>query len=125
MSCAELWRRIAATGDIYLGHYEGWYAVRDEAFYDEDELTDAPDGTQARAERRAGRSGCASRRYFFRLSAWQDRLLAFYETHPDFIAPGVAPQRGDELRARRAARPVDQPHELSAGASRCRATRAT
>ena len=51
-SCAELWRRIAAAGDIYLGHYEGWYAVRDEAFYDEDELTTLPDGTRSR---RAGR----------------------------------------------------------------------
>ena len=39
VSCTELWRRIEATGDIYLGHYEGLYAVRDEAFYDEDELT--------------------------------------------------------------------------------------
>src|ERR1700761_6695267 len=33
--CREIWRRIAAGGDIYLDHYEGWYAVRDEAFYDE------------------------------------------------------------------------------------------
>src|SRR4051812_46478229 len=38
VSCAELWRRIEASGNIYLGHYEGWYAVRDEAFYDADEL---------------------------------------------------------------------------------------
>ena len=45
-SCAELWRRIEAAGDIYLGHYEGWYAVRDEAFYDEEELTTHPDGTK-------------------------------------------------------------------------------
>ena len=43
-ACAALWRRMAATGQIYLGHYEGWYAVRDEAFYDEDELTTRPDG---------------------------------------------------------------------------------
>src|ERR1700709_1987579 len=45
-SCAELWRRIEASGNLYLGHYEGWYAVRDEAFYDEDELTLRPDGTR-------------------------------------------------------------------------------
>ena len=37
-SCAALWKRIEASGDIYLGHYEGWYAIRDEAFYDEGEL---------------------------------------------------------------------------------------
>ena len=36
------------AGDIYLGHYEGWYAVRDEAFYDEDELTTRPDGSASR-----------------------------------------------------------------------------
>ncbi len=57
ISCAELWRRIAANGHIYLGHYEGWYAVRDEAFYDEEELTTRPDGTQDGAERRAGGVG--------------------------------------------------------------------
>ncbi len=56
-SSAELWRRIAASGDIYLGHYEGWYAVRDEAFYDEDELTTRPDGTRVGAVGRAGSSG--------------------------------------------------------------------
>ena len=44
-STAELWRRLDAAGAIYLGHYEGWYAVRDEAFYDEDELTTRPDGS--------------------------------------------------------------------------------
>jgi methionyl-tRNA synthetase len=85
-SCAELWRRIAASGDIYLGHYEGWYAVRDEAFYDEDELTTQPDGTKV------GPSGAPVQwvrepSYFFRLSAWQDRLLKLYEDNPEFIAP--------------------------------------
>ena len=56
-SCAELWRRIRASGDIYLGHYEGWYAVRDEAFYDEGELTTATRREQDRPERRAGGVG--------------------------------------------------------------------
>ncbi len=85
-SCQELWRRVAAAGDIYLGHYEGWYAVRDEAFYGEDELTLLADG------RRMAPTGVAVEwvrepSYFFRLSAWADRLLAFYETNPDFLAP--------------------------------------
>ncbi len=84
--CAELWRRMAAAGDIYLGAYEGWYAVRDEAFYDEAELTTRADGV------RVGPSGAPVEwvrepSYFFRLSAWQDRLLAFYEANPEFIAP--------------------------------------
>jgi methionyl-tRNA synthetase len=85
-SCAELWRRIAASGDIYLGHYEGWYAVRDEAFYDENELTTKPDGSKI-APSGAPVEWVREPSYFFRLSAWQDRLLKYYEDHPDFIAP--------------------------------------
>jgi methionyl-tRNA synthetase len=87
VSCAELWKRIAAHGDIYLGHYEGWYAVRDEAFYDESELTLRPDGTRV-APSGAPVAWVKEPSYFFRLSAWQDRLLQFYEANPDFIAPG-------------------------------------
>ncbi len=86
VSCAELWKRIAASGDIYLGHYEGWYAVRDEAFYDESELTTRPDGTKV-APSGAPVEWVREPSYFFKLSAWQDRLLKFYEENPDFIAP--------------------------------------
>jgi methionyl-tRNA synthetase len=86
LSCAELWRRIAASGDIYLGHYEGWYAVRDEAFYDESELTTRPDGTKV-APSGAPVAWVREPSYFFKLSAWQERLLKFYEENPDFIAP--------------------------------------
>ena len=85
-SCAELWRRIEAAGDIYLGHYEGWYAVRDEAFYDEDELTTRPDGSKV-APSGAPVEWVREPSYFFRLASWQDRLLRFYEEHPEFIAP--------------------------------------
>jgi methionyl-tRNA synthetase len=85
-SCAELWRRIEAAGDIYLGHYEGWYAVRDEAFYDEGELTTHPDGTKT-APSGAPVAWVREPSYFFRLAAWQDRLLKFYEANPEFIAP--------------------------------------
>jgi len=86
VSCQELWRRIAATGDIYLGRYEGWYAVRDEAFYDESELTTRPDGSKV-APSGAPVEWVREPSYFFRLSQWQDRLLKFYEENPDFIAP--------------------------------------
>lgn len=86
VSTSELWKRIAAAGDIYLGHYEGWYAVRDEAFYDETELTTRPDGTKI-APSGAPVEWVREPSYFFRLSAWQDRLLKFYEENPDFIAP--------------------------------------
>ncbi|MFM2150390.1 MAG: hypothetical protein RLZZ187_2696 [Pseudomonadota bacterium] len=84
-ACAALWEELVRRGEIYLGHYEGWYAVRDEAFYGPDELTErdgvkyAPSGAPVEWVREPS--------YFFRLSAWQDRLLAFYEAHPDFILP--------------------------------------
>ena len=85
VSCTALWRRLEAAGDIYLGHYEGWYAVRDEAFYDENELI-IRDGAKL-APTGAPVEWVREPSYFFRLSAWQDRLLQFFEDHPDFIAP--------------------------------------
>jgi methionyl-tRNA synthetase len=85
-ACQELWRRIEANGHIYLGHYEGWYAVRDEAFYDEAELTTRPDGSKL-APSGAPVEWVREPSYFFRLSAWQEPLLKLYEEHPDFIAP--------------------------------------
>jgi methionyl-tRNA synthetase len=86
LACAEFWRRIAANGHIYLGHYEGYYAVRDEAFYDESELTTRPDGSKV-APSGAPVEWVREPSYFFDLSKWQERLLEFYERNPDFIAP--------------------------------------
>ncbi|MBW4091521.1 MAG: methionine--tRNA ligase [Proteobacteria bacterium] len=88
-SCTELWKRIAAAGHIYLGHYEGWYAVRDEAFYDAAELTTAPDGTRL-APTGAPVAWVREPSYFFRLSAFQEPLLKLYEDQPDFILPAGA-----------------------------------
>jgi methionyl-tRNA synthetase len=85
-ACTALWEKLASSGDIYLGGYEGWYAVRDEAFYDEGELVRHPDGSRT-APSGAPVEWVTEPSYFFRLSAWQDRLLAFYEANPDFIAP--------------------------------------
>ncbi len=85
-STTELWRRIERNGDIYLGHYEGWYAIRDEAFYDESELTKRPDGSLV-APSGAPVEWVREPSYFFRLSAFQDRLLKLYEEHPGFVAP--------------------------------------
>jgi methionyl-tRNA synthetase len=87
-STAELWRRLVAADQIYLGHYEGFYAVRDEAFYDEDELTTRPDGSKI-APSGATVEWVREPSYFFRLSAWQDKLLEFYDSHPDFIGPNA------------------------------------
>ena len=81
-----LWRELVERGEIYLGAYEGWYAVRDEAFYTEDELTKTEDGKLIAASG-AECDWVSEPSYFFRLSAWQDRLLAFYEANPDFIGP--------------------------------------
>jgi methionyl-tRNA synthetase len=81
-----LWQRLEAAGTIYLGAYEGWYAVRDEAFYDEDELVIATDGTK-RSPFGAPVEWVVEPSYFFKLSEFQDKLLAYYEAHPAFIAP--------------------------------------
>ena len=86
LACQELWRRLRASGDIYLGHYEGYYAVRDEAFYNESELATRPDGSRV-APTGAPVEWVREPSYFFRLSAWQDRLLALYESEPDFVSP--------------------------------------
>jgi methionyl-tRNA synthetase len=84
-SCQALWRKLAAKDQIYLGKYAGWYAVRDEAFYDEDELRD--EGGKKIAPSGAVCEWVEEPSYFFRLSRWQTPLLEFYEKNPDFIAP--------------------------------------
>jgi len=81
-----LWERLAASGDIYLGHYEGWYAVRDEDFYGADDLISLADGTRV-APTGAPVEWVREPNYLFRLSAYQDRLLAHYEANPDFVGP--------------------------------------
>ncbi len=80
-----LWRELERRGEIYLGRFAGWYAVRDEAFYDESELVDGPNGR--RAPTGAEVEWLEEENYFFRLAAWQDRLLDFYEANPDAVAP--------------------------------------
>ncbi|NQV47856.1 MAG: methionine--tRNA ligase [Rhodospirillaceae bacterium] len=85
-ACQGLWKRLMDKGEIYLGSYAGWYAVRDEAFYDEGELSKGPDGTKV-APSGAPVEWVEEPSYFFKLSAWGDRLLAFYDANPDFIAP--------------------------------------
>ena len=86
-ACQALWEKLVAAGDIYLGKYAGWYSVRDEAFYAESETEVGTDG-----KRRAVPVGnevewVEEPSYFFRLSAWGDRLLEFYDRNPRFIAP--------------------------------------
>lgn len=85
-SCQALWKKLVEAGDIYLGTYAGWYAVRDEAFYAESELEDGPDGKKI-APSGAECEWVEEESYFFRLSAWGERLLTFYDENPDFILP--------------------------------------
>ena len=81
-----IWERMQASGDIYLSKYPGWYSVRDEAFFDEEELTVASDGSK-RAPTGAPVEWVEEESYYFKLSAYAERLLALYKTHPNFIVP--------------------------------------
>jgi methionyl-tRNA synthetase len=81
-----IWERMAKAGDIYLSKYSGWYSVRDEAYYAENETALGDDGV------RLGPTGTPvewveEESYFFRLSAYQERLLKLYDKHPDFVLP--------------------------------------
>jgi methionyl-tRNA synthetase len=81
-----LWEALRAKDQIYLGHYEGWYAVRDEDFYSADDLTTHPDGSKT-APTGAPVEWVREPNYLFRLSQWQEPLLRHYEENPDFIGP--------------------------------------
>ena len=81
-----LWTILRERDQIYLGHYEGWYAVRDEDFYSADDLTTLPDGTKI-APTGAPVEWVREPNYLFRLSRWQDALLQHYEENPDFVGP--------------------------------------
>lgn len=90
---AEMWRRMEKAGDIYLAGYQGWYSVRDEAFYAESETVLGANGV------RLGPQGTPvewteEQTYFFRLSKYEKKLLKLYEDQPDFILP---PERRNEV----------------------------
>ena len=81
-----IWERMVAAGDIYKDSYAGWYSVRDEAYYQENETELRDDGV------RYGPQGSPvewvkEESYFFRLSGYQDKLLDHYQRHPEFIGP--------------------------------------
>ena len=105
---------MAANGDIYLDRYAGWYSVRQEAYFDEKETTLGDDGVR-REPLGSPVEWNEEESYFFRLSAYQDRLLALYESQSGFRRAGRAPQRGHELRQIRAEGPVDLAHDLQLG----------
>ncbi|WP_404290845.1 methionine--tRNA ligase [Glutamicibacter arilaitensis] len=83
----ELWRRMEANDDIYLDKYAGWYSVRDEAFYTEEQTEVREDGIRYTTETDTEVTWTEEESYFFRLSKYQDKLLAHYEENTDFGAP--------------------------------------
>jgi methionyl-tRNA synthetase len=89
----EIWRRMEKAGDIYLDKYTGWYSVRQEAYFDEKETTLGADGVR-REPLGSPVEWTEEETYFFRLSAFAERLLKHYDQHPDFILP---PERRNEV----------------------------
>jgi methionyl-tRNA synthetase len=90
-----IWRAMEANGDLYLDRYEGWYSVRDEAFYDESELI-AGEGGVKLSPQGTPAEWTAEASWFFRLSKYQQRLLDLYDAQPDFIQPDS--RRNEVLR---------------------------
>jgi len=85
-SSREIWERMADNGDIYLDSYAGWYSVREEAYYAEDETVVGEDNVR-RGPQGTPVEWVEEKSYFFKLSAYQDKLLALYADQPDFIGP--------------------------------------
>jgi methionyl-tRNA synthetase len=85
-SSAAIWERMTKNGDVYLSKYSGWYSVRDEAFYDEKETTVGEDKVR-RSPHGTPVEWVEEESYFFKLSAYQQKLLDLYAKHPDFVLP--------------------------------------
>ena len=81
-----IWKKMEEAGDIYLGTYAGWYSVRDEAFYAESETVVGDDKVR-RGPQGTPVDWTEENTYFFKLSAYGERLLKHYRDHPDFIMP--------------------------------------
>ena len=86
IACQKLWNLIAENDDIYLGKYDGWYSVRQEGYFDENETTLGDDGVR-REPLGSPVVWVEEESYFFKLSEYQDRLLEYYEAHPEFVGP--------------------------------------
>lgn len=81
-----IWKAMEERGDLYLSRYEGWYSVRDEAYYEEDELTPG-EGAEKLSPQGTPVEWTVEESWFFRLSKYQQPLLEHYALHPDFIRP--------------------------------------
>tara|TARA_B100001027_G_scaffold216831_1_gene194576 strand:+ start:806 stop:2347 length:1542 start_codon:yes stop_codon:yes gene_type:complete len=85
-SVNEIWKRLVNSGDIYLDKYSGWYSVSDEAYYDEDEIEEK-DGLKTSKISGSAVEWVEEESYFFKLSAWQKKLLNYFEKNKEFILP--------------------------------------
>lgn len=88
----KIFDKLLAQGDIYLGKYEGWYSVSDEEYFTESQLAEVykdDDGNVIGGKAPSGHEvqRVAEETYKFKMSKYADRLLAYYEEHPDFIEP--------------------------------------
>jgi methionyl-tRNA synthetase len=81
-----IWTAMEERGDLYLDRYEGWYSVRDEAYYEPDELTSADDGSKL-SPQGTPVEWTVEESWFFRLSKYQQPLLDHYAANPEFIRP--------------------------------------
>ncbi len=91
-----LWQKLEENGDIYLGKYEGWYSVREEGYFTEDELQTDPTTGDKLSPNGTPVAWVEEESYFFRLSAYTDKLLAYYKENPEFIQPDT---RRNEIMA--------------------------
>ncbi len=85
-SVTAIWKRMEEKGDIYLSKYAGWYSVRDEAYYAEDE-TEEREGRRFAVKTGTLVEWVEEESYFFKLSAYAKPLLEHYAKNPDFIVP--------------------------------------
>ena len=85
-SVNEIWNRLTKSGDIYLDKYSGWYSVSDEAYYDKDEIEEK-NGKKISKSSGSPVEWVEEESYFFKLSAFQNRLLEHYKKNEDFILP--------------------------------------
>jgi methionyl-tRNA synthetase len=81
-----IWRAMEERGDLYLDRYEGWYSVRDEAYYEPEELVSSEDGTKL-SPQGTPVEWTVEESWFFRLAKYQQPLLDLYAANPDFIQP--------------------------------------
>ena len=97
----ELWNRMKETGYLYKGSYDGWYCTPEETYFTETQVSKAAEAQQSEGENLCPDCGRPLQRvkeesYFFKLSAFQDKLLALYDEHPEFVQPAF---RMNEVRS--------------------------